>query len=93
MTISELSCLIGIAIPTLRVWTCRRQIPHIKIGTRVMFQQSAIEAWLQSKTVTPAILNKQTVERLATKRLGRPLKVGKDRHIDALVASVKAEVL
>lgn len=47
---------IGVQSQTLAAWksTGRYPIPCIKVGSRAMYRQSDLDAWLASRTVTPA---------------------------------------
>lgn len=45
---------LGVTENTLNVWRCtkRYEIPYIKIGVRVFYRKSDLDAWLDSRTVT-----------------------------------------
>lgn len=44
----------GLPAGTLRALVCRKQIPHYRIGKRlVRFRQSELEQWLQARHVVP----------------------------------------
>ena len=50
----DLSARLGIPVGTLRSMVARRQIPHMRIGPRIVrFNLGEIDAWLASKAVTP----------------------------------------
>jgi excisionase family DNA binding protein len=52
MRYPEAAAFIGIPVGTLRAMVSRKQVPYIRLGPRlVVFDQRAIEEWLQSKTV------------------------------------------
>lgn len=44
---------IGVTPRTLEVWRCvkRHAIPYIKVGRLVKYRQSALDEWLESRTV------------------------------------------
>ncbi len=44
----------GIKPQTLAVWRCsgRHDLPFIKVGNRVFYRRSALDAWLESRTMT-----------------------------------------
>lgn len=44
----------GLPAGTLRALVCRKQIPHYRIGKRlVRFKQSELEQWLRDRHVAP----------------------------------------
>jgi excisionase family DNA binding protein len=45
--------LLGVTPGTLSVWRCTRRyaLPYVKVGRRVRYRVSDLEAWLQSRTV------------------------------------------
>lgn len=47
---------IGIKGGTLEVWrsTKRHQIPYIKVGRKIKYRKSDLDAWLKSRTVQAA---------------------------------------
>lgn len=47
--VAELAKYIGIAEGTIRVWTCYRRIPFLKIGRCLKFDLREIETWLKDK--------------------------------------------
>ena len=49
--IKEMSEYIGLTEGTLRVWTCYKKIPYLKIGRLVKFDLREIEVWLKDKKV------------------------------------------
>ena len=52
VTEQEAADLLKIAPGTLSVWrsTGRYSIPFIKVGRRIRYRKSALEAWLESRT-------------------------------------------
>ncbi len=43
---------LGVAVSTLQSWVCRKQIPHLRLGRRmVRFQKAALDAWLRERAV------------------------------------------
>lgn len=51
----EAARIIGVPIGTLYSWVGRRQIPHVRLGPRlVRFQRCELDAWLAQKHV-PAV--------------------------------------
>ena len=45
---------LGLKEPTVRKYTCMRILPHVKIGTRVLFRPSELERWANERRV-PAL--------------------------------------
>ncbi|WP_438033750.1 helix-turn-helix transcriptional regulator [Sorangium sp. So ce204] len=44
----------GLAQGTVRAMVCRRQIPHLRLGPRlVRFRRSDLEGWLRERLVLP----------------------------------------
>lgn len=41
-----------VSVRTLDVWRCTRryEIPYVKIGSRVRYRKSDLDAWLESRT-------------------------------------------
>ena len=51
MSIEELSEMLGIPVSTLYAWTCKKKIPHVKLGRLVRFKESEITEWISKKSV------------------------------------------
>jgi excisionase family DNA binding protein len=49
--------LLGLKEPTVRKYTCLRILPHVKIGTRVLFRPSELERWANERRI-PALSEK-----------------------------------
>jgi excisionase family DNA binding protein len=47
------AAILGVTPGTLSVWRCTRRydLPYVKVGRRVRYRASDLEAWLQSRTV------------------------------------------
>ncbi|MBI3183142.1 MAG: helix-turn-helix domain-containing protein [Myxococcales bacterium] len=46
--------MIGVPVGTLYSWVGRQQIPHVRLGPRlVRFRRAEIDAWLAQKHVPP----------------------------------------
>ncbi|MGC9261569.1 MAG: helix-turn-helix domain-containing protein [Phycisphaerae bacterium] len=54
LTSSQAAEVIGVTEGTLETWRCtkRYQIPYLKIGRNVRYRRAALEAWLESRTVS-----------------------------------------
>lgn len=51
LSFKEVAELIGLGVGTLRNGKCETsEIPRVRIGRRVMFAESAVEAWMARKT-------------------------------------------
>jgi hypothetical protein len=47
---SDIAGSLGVEINTLAKWRCRGEGPaYLKIGSRIMYEQSALDAWLESR--------------------------------------------
>lgn len=46
------SALTGLKVPTLQSMVCRKQIPHYRLGKRlVVFSRAELTAWMSSRRV------------------------------------------
>ena len=43
----------GLSVHTIYAWVGQRRIPHVKIGTRVLFDPNEIKAWIGQNKVPP----------------------------------------
>jgi excisionase family DNA binding protein len=59
LTIEELSSLLGVEVSTLYIWTHRKVIPFIKLGKFIRFNESAIQTWLQERTIQPGQMERE----------------------------------
>jgi excisionase family DNA binding protein len=49
---SEAATCLGVPVGTIYAWVARRQIPHHRLGPRlVRFDRDELEAWLERKRV------------------------------------------
>jgi excisionase family DNA binding protein len=54
MTTEQAAAYMGLAVPTLESWRCRRQnsgLAYIKVGRKVYYMRGDIDAWLASRRV------------------------------------------
>ena len=51
LDVRELADHIHCTVGTVRVKTSRQEIPHIKLGRRVLFNRKEIDAWLITQKV------------------------------------------
>jgi excisionase family DNA binding protein len=49
--IRQLAEATGLSVHTIYAWTGQRRIPHVKIGTRVLFDPEEIKAWIEQNKV------------------------------------------
>jgi hypothetical protein len=49
VTTKQLISFLGITEPTLIRWRIKKLIPHLKIGSRILYQKSAVLAALENK--------------------------------------------
>jgi hypothetical protein len=49
--------LLGLTVPTLRDWRCRRTVdlPFVKLGAAVRYSPDDMWVWLNRNTVRPAV--------------------------------------
>ena len=47
---------LGCKPSTLKVWTCRRRVPFVKVGRLTRFRVGALDRWLEANRV-PAVEN------------------------------------
>ena len=56
---SEAAQLIGIAVGTLYSWVHKRQVPHIRLGSRlVRFSENELVRWLSDKQIEERVSEK-----------------------------------
>lgn len=55
LSTDEAAAYIGVSPHTLELWRSAKRygIPYIKLGRRVKYRKAALDAWLESRTVTP----------------------------------------
>jgi excisionase family DNA binding protein len=55
LTYIEAAEFTGIAVTTLYTMVCRKQIPHVRLGKRlVRFPRAELDAWMRERFVPPA---------------------------------------
>lgn len=54
MTVQEAAHFLGIKVGRLRSAVARKEIPFIKIGRLVRFQEDSLIAWIKSKLSDPS---------------------------------------
>ena len=53
LNIDEAADFVGLAKSTLYKRVCRNRIPYLKIGSRILFESSALLRWARSHAVAP----------------------------------------
>ena len=53
LEIKEAAILLRLKKSTLYKYTCSKQIPHIKLGGKVLFDPAKLEAWIEDHSVKP----------------------------------------
>ena len=53
LTIQEASAKLNLKVSTLYKMTCQKRIPHVKITSRVMFDEERLAKWIQENSVEP----------------------------------------
>jgi excisionase family DNA binding protein len=62
MTYKSLAELLNVPVDTLYCWVARQEIPHTRVGARVVrFRRDEIERWLEAKSVAPQHANRRVV--------------------------------
>jgi len=47
----DVANMLGLKEKTIRTWTSKKMIPHVKVGRAVLFDTDELTAWLASKRV------------------------------------------
>jgi excisionase family DNA binding protein len=55
LTLDEAAALLGFSPKTVYNWTCKKKIPHLKLGGRLRFDENDLEAWLVRHRVGPDV--------------------------------------
>ena len=53
LTIQEAASCLRISVSTLYRWVHHKKIKYVKIGSRVMFSEEALDEFIENNTVTP----------------------------------------
>jgi excisionase family DNA binding protein len=53
--IREASKMLGLRVSTLYSYVERRIIPHVKLGTRLLFEPGKLEQWVAKRAVAPVV--------------------------------------
>jgi excisionase family DNA binding protein len=53
LTVAEVAALCRLRVPTIYSYVENRRLPHLKIGSRVLFERAVLDDWLQSHRVEP----------------------------------------
>jgi excisionase family DNA binding protein len=51
LNIYQTSDLLGLKVKTLYTYVCKRKIPFVKLGSRVLFDPIKLEDWVKNKSV------------------------------------------
>lgn len=54
LSVKEAVPVTGLSRHTLYAWVHQRRIPHVKLGSRVMFDRVEIDRWIESRKVQEA---------------------------------------
>lgn len=50
----EAARVLGVQVGTVYAWVSRRQIPHVRLGPRlVRFRRTELESWIEERRVAP----------------------------------------
>jgi len=66
--VAEAGRILGIAKSTVYKYVCSRQIPHYKVGGRLLFNTVKLSEWLEQYAVNT--INQQTIRRRAKTYIG-----------------------
>jgi len=53
LSIKEASELVGLSVPTLYKYILLGTVPHVKLGTRVLFDEDRLAAWVDEHRREP----------------------------------------
>lgn len=53
LSAAEVSEMTGLSVSTIRTLTRRGEIPHIKVGRRILYPLTRIEDWLAQNIIAP----------------------------------------
>jgi excisionase family DNA binding protein len=53
--IREASTMLGLRVSTLYSYVERKIIPHVKLGTRLLFEPQKLEQWVEKRAVAPVV--------------------------------------
>lgn len=53
LNVHEVSDYLRLALPTIRKLVCSRKIPFIRLGRRVLFDETRLAEWVRERTVEP----------------------------------------
>jgi excisionase family DNA binding protein len=51
LTALEVKAWVKLSLPYIRLLTQQKQIPHVRVGRRVLYRADEIEQWLKGKKV------------------------------------------
>ena len=75
INIDRAARFIGLKKGTVYNMVCQRAIPHYKVGNRILFRESDLEAWFESKKVkTKQETDDEYVKHLAKKILAENVR-------------------
>ena len=57
LSIDETAELLGLKKPTIYKFVSRKQIPHIKLGGRLLFDQASLREWIAENSFSPTEKN------------------------------------
>ena len=89
LNIEELSNLLGVEVSTLYIWTHRKAIPFIKLGKFIRFKESAIQTWLQQKTIQAGQM--EQVAKIKSNKKG--YKTTSGDFIEKIIANAKTGII
>lgn len=47
LNLKEVAAALRVSVPTIRIWTYKRRIPVVKLGTRCLYRREDLEAFVK----------------------------------------------
>ena len=61
LNIQQAADLLGLKVKTLYTYICKKKIPYVKLGGRVLFQPEKLETWVEQRAIN-AISNYNNIK-------------------------------
>ena len=58
LSIKDAATALGICERTVWALVKKRQLPHLRVGRRLLFSRAALEAWIAQQQIVPANTNR-----------------------------------
>jgi excisionase family DNA binding protein len=91
LDVDELSAWLGIEKSTIYAWTSKKNIPHIKLGQKVLrFRLNEVLDWLSEKSVSP---NAEVAKQIKRQNGSSVKSSVSNDYVDRIIKGVKLDVL